>query len=255
MSIIRRQTDELLIRELEATDLHEIGIMQTIFTSLMPQYAHYAARLERDIEHAGSAQSASRHHVWLIEMSDTPVAMCAFEYVRSHNVGLGMDIAVYPEYRGVRIGDKKLAHYILTEMVGQLALDGAEAGQSPAVPMGGEVDNDRLMARYIDYGFVSIPATYYEPPDVTGKSDIPVHGAIPFDAEHRLEANGYHPMRLGFFPPTQGEFDILDTRLWERLITAFYVHHYNLSPHTLALQLALASLYHPPISQPTRSVA
>ncbi|MEZ4670605.1 MAG: hypothetical protein R3E39_22090 [Anaerolineae bacterium] len=251
MSIIKQRVDDIVIYELEADDFHRISNMQTIFTELMPQYAHYTSRLQRDIEHAGHTRSEVRHHVWLIEIKDKPVAMCAFEYIRSENVGLGMDIAVYPAYRSVRQHGRTLAAFILHEMVNQLSVDGMEAGHSDAVPMAGEVDNDRLLDRYIEYGFVPIPANYFEPPDVSGKSDMVIQGRIPFDAERQLQALGYHPMRLGFFPPHRTDFDTADVGMWERLIRAFYVHHYHLAPQSLALQVAIASLY--PAN--TRSVA
>jgi hypothetical protein len=254
MSIIKCRENELLIRELEAHDEGDMAVMQAIFSTLMPQYAHYSARLQRDIQHAGDARSEVRHHVWLVEVSGVPAAMCAFEYVRSENVGLGMDIAIYPQYRALRHEGKTLAHFILHEMVSQLALDGAEADQSPAVPMGGEVEGERLLVRYMDYGFIPIPATYFEPPDVSGKADIAGAAGIPLDAESQLQAAGYHRMGLGFFPPDQPDFNPFDISLWERLLKAFYIHHYHLAPHTLALQLALESL-RPIKVQPTRSVA
>lgn len=255
MAVIRRRTDNLTIYEMQEDDTNRIAVMETVFVCLMPQYAHYVQRLRRDIAYPGDCQSTLRHHVWLIEIGDAPAAMCAFEYVCSQNVGLGMDIAIYPEFRSHRYQNQTLAHFILHEMVCQLARDAIEAGQSPAVPMGGEVENDRLLARYMDYGFMSIPATYYEPPDVSGTADLALTGSIPFDAEIQLEAKGYHRMRVGFFPPDHPDFDPFDITLWDRLLKAFYVHHYHLSPQTLALQVALESIRLFDAQQPVVSVA
>lgn len=227
--------------------------MEVIFTRLMPQYAHYVPRLRRDIEQPGDAEM--RHHVWLIEVMGAPAAMCAFEYIRSQNIGLGMDIAIYPEFRSLRYQGRTLAYFILHEMVNQLACDGRESGQSPAVPMCGEVENDRLLARYVDYGFVTVPAIYYEPPDVSGTADIIVTGRVPFDAEIQLETVGYHRMKVGFFPPNHPDFDPFDITLWERLLKAFYIDHYHLAPQTLALQYALDSIRRFERQQPVESVA
>jgi hypothetical protein len=255
MSAVKRQVADLVIYELSAGDMARISAMQTIFARLMPQYRHYATRLQRDIDFPGNAQSDLRHHVWLIEIAGASAAMCAFEYVRSQNVGLGMDIAVYPEFRSLRYGDKPLARFILDEMVCQLALDAAEAGQTPAVPMGGEVDNGRLLARYIDYGFVTIPVPYYEPPDVSGTADILVYGDLPFDAEIHLEAMGYHRMTMGFFPPDHPDFKPVDPGLWRRLLEAFYIHHYHLSKQSLALKYGLETIRQCELLAPVLSVA
>ncbi len=255
MAVIRQHTENLIIYELQPGDITRIAAMDKMFVSLMPQYAHYIQRLHRDIEHPSDSQSTLRHHVWLIEIGHIPAAMCAFEYVLSQNVGLGMDIAIYPEFRSHCYQNQTLAHFILHEMVYQLAQDAIDAGQSPAVPMGGEVESDRLLARYVSYGFVTIPALYYEPPDVSGTADITSTTGVPFDAESQLIGKGYHRMRVGFFPPNFPDFDPFEVGLWERLLTAFYVHHYHLSAQNLALLLALESVHLPKVLQPIVSVA
>lgn len=217
--------------------------MINIFIELMPQYAHYVARLEESTERTGARHADHLHHVWLIEKAGEPAAMAAFEYVRRWNIGLGMDIAVYPALRRYVLPDgRPLAHAILDAMVEALQDDARQFGSVPYTVMGGEVHSDRLLERFQTYGMVEIPITYYEPPDVSGQHDLQGFSGTA-DEIAALEALGYHAMHLGMFPPKNNTaLDIYDRELWRRLVHAYYIDHYKLQADSRALQIALHSI-------------
>jgi hypothetical protein len=242
MSTLQKRLDELAIYELTNDDWRRMKAMIDVFTQLMPEYSHYVTRLQESTEKTGPDHADHLHHVWLIEIDGRPAGMAAFEYVRRFNVGLGMDIAIFPSYRHYCTTDgRNIAHAILDAMVEALQVDAQKYGSIPFIPMGGEVKYPRLLERFQSYGFIKLLVDYWEPPDISGESDIMGYEGTPAELEE-LKALGYQRMNLGIFIPKDVDFNIDDPSMWGRVVRGFHIAHYNLSEESRAVQIALHSI-------------
>jgi hypothetical protein len=239
------------IYELTCDDWRRMQAMIDVFTQLMPEYAHYVTRLQESTMHTGPDHADHLHHVWLIEIEGRPAGMAACEYVRQWDVGLGMDIAIFPSFRQYTLSDgRNIAHAILDEMVAVLQIDAQRYGKIHHIPMGGEVKYPRLVERFQSYGFIKLLIDYWEPPDVSGKFDIKGYSGTAEEIEE-LKALGFQRMNLGIFVPQGVNFDIDDPEMWARVVRAFHINHYNLTEDSRALQIALQSIHrlHPSYGQ------
>ena len=236
----------LCVYALRAADATRTERLLDVFTTLMPTYAHYAPRLRASIAQP-VLPNGDRHFVWLVEIDGQAVGLTVFEYIAAENIGLGMDLALYPDYRDDVFMGYKLPHLLIRQRLQQLATCGQLYGPSPDVPLAVEVDSPRLLAQFQRYGLHVLKIPYYEPPDVSGETDIQ---GLTYDLNRipreiqELTAQGYRAMHLGFYPPRQpsADFDAHDRALHERVLRAFYLHHYKLAPNGRAYLLAQRAL-------------
>lgn len=246
MAILKRHSGTLRVWQLEADDTARIARLDAMFVQLMPSYAYYVPRLHANIA-TPIAADGTQYHVWLAEIDAEPAGLTVFEYIPQQGVGLGMDLAVYPDYRDDVFEGYTLPHYLIRARLQQLSADATKLGHNPAVPLAVEVESARLLAQFVRYGLHVLDVPYYEPPDVSGQSDPQGYAAddATTSAAQRaeLEALGYHPMHLGFYPPLQAiHFDVHDRALHQRILRAFYWHHYHLSADNRAYLLAASHL-------------
>jgi hypothetical protein len=243
MSTLQKKLDDLAIYELTRDDWRRMKAMIDVFTQLMPEYSHYVTRLQESTEKTGPDHADHLHHVWLIEIEGRPAGMAAFEYVRRFDVGLGMDIAIFPSFRNYCMPDgRNIAHAVLEAMVEVLQIDAKKYGKLPFIPMGGEVKYPRLLERFLSYGFIKLLIEYWEPPDISGQYDILGYSGQPAEIEE-LKALGYQRMNLGIFVPKDVEFNIDEPSMWGRVVRGFYLAHYNLIEESRAVQIALHSIH------------
>jgi hypothetical protein len=242
MSTLQKKLDDLAIYELTPDDWRRMKSVIDVFTQLMPEYSHYVTRLQESTEKTGPDHADHLHHVWLIEIAGHPVGMTAFEYVRRFDVGMCMDIAIFPSYRQYCLPDgRNIAHAVIDIMVEMLQLDAQKYGKLSVIPLGGEVKYPRLLERFQSYGFIKLLIDYWEPPDISGTSDILGFNGTPEEIEE-LKALGYQQMNLGMMIPKNGEINIDDPSLWARVVRGFHLTHYNLTEESRAVQIAMQSI-------------
>ncbi len=244
MSTLQKQLGDVAIYELTRDDWRRMKAMIDVFTQLMPEYSHYVSRLEESTARTGPDHADHLYHVWLIEIEKRPAVIAAFEYVRRWDVGLGMDIAIFPTFRQYTLPDgRNIAHAVLEAMVEVLQYDAQKYGQRQYIPMGGEVKYPRLLERFQSYGFIKLLVDYWEPPDISGKHDVKRFLGTPEEIEE-LKGLNYQRMNLGIFVPKDSDIDIDDPDMWGRVVRAFHIAHYNLQEDSRALQIALHSIIH-----------
>ncbi|MFN8529597.1 MAG: GNAT family N-acetyltransferase [Anaerolineae bacterium] len=238
MSTLVSQLGNLSIYELARDDMQRVEALTVMFQDLMPQYAFYVERILRSIGYHDT-RTGDRHHVWLAELGSEPVGLAVTEYLAAYDLGLGMDIAVYPQYRELQIEGQRIAQAMIKARIRQLEIDGYACGRTGMVPLAVEVDSPQMVRRFKEYGMMVLPVRYYEPPDVSGATN-PRGWQSEADTEE-LEALGYHQMHLGLYPPDTDGFQWDDPALWERVLRAFYLDHYHLTEDNRALLIARAS--------------
>jgi hypothetical protein len=216
--------ERVAIHELTGGNLAGIDQLLALYVKLMPEYAAYAPRMRERAQ--GTWQPPHDHieHQWLIEVNDTPAGLAVFKYVPAYRCAILLDLAVDPVFRRLVIeGHRRLAGWILIQMIDQVRADAALLGHQPlGVVL--EADSDHFVQRYRAYGFTRLPIVWYEPP-----------------ADGDLEENAhevrqkYKLMRLCFFALYAHAVD----RAAQRQIVLALAEHYALPREHWLLRMAL----------------
>lgn len=215
------QKDNVAIYELLGSgDEKRIDAMLKLYQDLFPQYQHYVQRMKRRAQYQNEHRKDNIVHYWLVEVDGQPAGLRTFRYVRNRRCGLAHALAVDPKFREVRVGDKKLAVFVIYECLNQIILDAKECGDEPVLGMVNEVETDRLMGHYERNGLIKLPLKYVEPifpPEVEGKSYA-----------DELALINFSPMHMGFLPNPEIKMETYTHEMIVDFVFAFLVDHYGL---------------------------
>lgn len=215
------QKDNIAIYELLGSgDDNRIEAMLEIYQNLFPQYQHYVQRMRRRAKYQSEHRKDNVVHYWLIEVDGVPAGLRTFRYARHRRCGLAHALAVYPEFRNVQVGDKKLAVFIIYECLNQIIRDAKESGDEPVLGMVNEVETTRLMEHYERNGLIKLPLKYVEPifpPEVEGRS-----------RDEELALIHFAPMHIGFLPNPEIKIESYNGEMITDFVFAFLVDHYGL---------------------------
>jgi GNAT superfamily N-acetyltransferase len=229
------QKDDVAIYELLGSgDDTRVEAMLELYQSLFPQYQHYVPRMRRRAQYQNEYRKNNVVHYWLIEVNGQPAGLRTFRYVRNRRCGLAHALAVDPKFREVRVGDKKLAVFVIYECLNQIIRDAKERGDEPVLGMVNEVETDRLMGHYERNGLIKLPLKYIEPifpPEAEGRSHV-----------DELALINFSPMHMGFLPNPEITIEAYSGEMMTDFVLAFLVDHYGLPENHPAVVEVLNSI-------------
>jgi hypothetical protein len=197
-----------------------------LHTQLFPQYHQYQDYMRKNIDVPANTDPRFVEHWQLVEVDGQPVGMHFFKYAPDRRCGLGLGIAIAPQFRAISGGPyKRLMQYVI-EMGKQKLVEDAQRLKRPQ-PVGqvAEVEYEllaHLERNYRDYGFQLLPVEYHEPSQVQGMSD---------------EVTTFTRAHLGLFPIERGYQP--DRAVLRNIVYAILVDHYGLPENHWVVQRAL----------------
>ena len=218
--LVKQEGNVAVFELLGSGDQERIESMLELYTKLFPQYQHYVPRMRRRAEFGNEHRPGHIVHYWLIEVDGQPAGIRTFRYVRDRHCGLAHSLAVVPEFRNVRVFDKRLAVFIIYECLAQIIHDAQERGDPPVLGMVNEVEPVHLMEQYIRNGLVQLPLKYVEPifpPEEQGRSRL-----------GELAITRFSPMHMGFLPNPEVKLEKYTHAMISDFASAFLMDHYGL---------------------------
>lgn len=223
--------DGLTIYELLASgDDERIETMLTLYAKFFPEYAHYVPRMRRRAQFSGDRREGHLAHYWLFEYEGEAVGLSTFRYIPKRKCGIGVSFAIETEARSIRIGEKRLSAFVITEIMKALRKD-AERSNGECYGLVTEVEHLNLMAHYKTMGMLELPMKYLEPiypPEEEGD-----------DLQSRIEKISFVPVFLAITPYKEFE---LSKSLLRNFAEAFLVDHYELPRSHPMVQKTLMSI-------------
>ena len=221
--------------ELLGENSQQLDAFFALYTELMPDYTNYVERMQQRAMNSVDHDPRFVEHYKLFTVAGKAAGLTTYKYIPARRCGLGIDLAVKPEYRGLEVsGFGRLAEYIILSIQKQIIADAKRLRASVPVGLFVEVGSERLVARYKEYGFWETPIEYYEP---SFPSDVTAH-TEPFD----LDKMTFIRRHVGVFPTDEGTLDPYDQPLINDMALAFLVDHYGLPVDHWAVQRALESI-------------
>lgn len=205
----------------------------SLYRQMLPQYTQYLDVMRQRALRQQDSAIGPVEHQWLFELDGAPVGMTVFKYLPRRDCGLGLDLAVLPEFRDFRHSSLgQLGEMINRLSLWQLAQDSAAAGRTAPYGLLAEVESERLVAHYTRrYGFVQLPITYHEPPRVQAQGQA---------AEFKREA--FREMFLGIFPSDGRSANLTEPATLINLVSALLIDHYQLPDNHWAVRAAVHSI-------------
>lgn len=200
-----------------------------IYRNLFPQYVRYLPVMRKRAEVKAEQASIEKWHQWLLVIDNEPVGIVGFLYNRKRNVGLLMDFAVLPNARKIRLGADNVtfAQYILNLSMQKLVQDAQENQNQSPICMAAEVEYPSLVRKYIEYGYITFPVEYFEPPFTP---ELELVG----DKIHELRSANFGKMNIGAFPIPGYPMDLQNSETIRTVLLSFLEDHYQLpSDHWL----------------------
>jgi GNAT superfamily N-acetyltransferase len=210
--------------------------LKRLYEQLFPQYAAtpYLWQALSDLAAAPADSDPNFiHHLWLLCFEQQVVGMAHFCYAVRRRVGMGIYLAILPEFRKQPVGPySRLAEAVNAITHLALADDAQRLGDEPPEGMFAEVDLEKLARQYQKYGFVILPIVYEEPRLPEGVQTFP-----------GVQAYQFHPLHLGFFPrPPRSTAELPSTRRVRQAVLAFLVDFYGLPEDHPKVQNSLRSV-------------
>lgn len=218
--LVFQEGDVRIYNVLNSGDQPRIEAMLGLYGRLFPQYQHYIPRMRRRAQFGSEHRPGHIVHYWLVEVNGQPAGLRTFRYVPARRCGLAHALAIDPVFRDVRVGEKRLAVFVINECLTQVLRDAQKRGDPPPFGIVNEVEPDRLMEHYARNGLVKLPVKYMEPifsPEVAGRSRTEEIAAIKFS-----------PMHMGFLPNPNEQLESYSNELIKDFVLAFLTDHYGL---------------------------
>lgn len=222
MNYTKPLTPQLVIHEIIAGNTALLDDFLSVFVELFPQYSYRTDRLTETANHPPDVNPLFIEHQWLVEVYGKPAAMTTFKYLPQRNLGIGVHLAIRPEFRDFNYGSfSRLSEIIIEETREQIVTDAETLGHP--IPPGYviEVVEPKLISRYSEYGFVSFDIPYHEP-TISEKNKAFVH------YDDQTDLLDFHPAVLGLIPIRNQQIDLKDPALLNNAINAFLIDYYEL---------------------------
>ena len=234
----------VILHDLVGGNVARLDALLAVFAECFPQYAASAPRLAQKAQRPADAPPRFIAHQWLAEVDGQAAGMFSFKYAPGRDLGLAIYLAVRPAWRslptlaGTSQGSGlPLSTWLIQSGLRQLTADAAAAGRPVPAGIFFEVEPDRLVARYREFGFVELPVKYFEPRYAqprTGPSEPTDAGQVAFQRTH-----------FGFFPTGGAPDNLAGPGVVTNAVLAFMVDHYGLPETHWAVARALASIAGP----------
>jgi hypothetical protein len=238
--------EKLTVYEVIGGCANHLGSLLELHQEMFPNYAQYLPYMELRVKADPEDSHKAIDHWWLANIDGYPAGFRMFKYNPGRNCGLGLLMAVRPQYRKQAIGPyRSLAELLITTSLEQIETDAQVLGKTMPVGMGVELQlpettsnvdlrrgRARLISRYREYGFCDLPVEYYEPPFILDEYSFQELD-IPEEAD-------FNRLLFGYFP-TDSSHKLLAPDIISNLALAFLSDHYNLPMDHWAVQRALRS--------------
>jgi GNAT superfamily N-acetyltransferase len=224
----------VILHDLVGGNVARLDALLAIFAECFPQYAAVAPRLAQKALRPASANPHFIAHQWLAEVDGQAAGMFSFKYAPGRDLGLAIYLAVRPAWRSLCMDGLPLSAWLIQSGLRQLTADAAAAGRLVPAGFFFEVEPDRLVARYREFGFVELPVEYYEPHYAQPRSGP----SEPTDAD-RVAFRRTH---FGVFPVGGAPDNPTGPGVVTRAVLAFMVDHYGLPETHWAVARAVASI-------------
>ena len=224
---------DIILHDLIGGNVARLDALMAIFAECFPQYAAAAPRLAQKAHRPADANSHFIAHQWLAEVDGQAAGMFSFKYAPGRDLGLAVYLAVRPAWRSLHVDSLPLSAWLIQSGLRQLAADAAAAERPMPAGLFFEVEPDRLVARYREFGFVELPVEYYEPRYAqprTGPGEPTDAGQVIFQRTH-----------FGVFPSDGAPDNPTGPGVVTSAVLAFMVDHYGLPETHWVVARAVAS--------------
>lgn len=195
-----------------------------LFRETFPQYAQTAPRLAEKAARPANANPRFIAHQWLLEIDGVPAGLCSFKYSPFRHLGMVVFISVAPQFRHEQLDGKRISEWLIANCTEQIRQDARRLGRPAPDGLVLEVEPPRLVERYRQFGFVTLPVDYWEPIFLQ-----PRQGSAPTD----LDRVSFQPRFLGAFPIGVSSSALLTRAFQERVIAMLACDHYQIAPEYL----------------------
>ena len=196
-----------------------------LFHDTFPQYAQIAPRLAQKAALPANANPHFIAHQWLLEIDQVSAGLCSFKYSPVRNLGLVVFISVAECFRHEKLEGKRISEYLIQHCIEQIRQDAHSMGRPDPDGLVLEVEPPRLVERYRQFGFITLPVDYREP--IFRQARQGNHG--PDD----LSQVKFEPRFLGAFPIDVSPAALYKHAFVERVIAMLACDHYQISPELL----------------------
>jgi hypothetical protein len=226
---------EIGLHAVEDGDTTWLDALIALYTELFPQYAYYAPLMRQRAEKAPDADPRWVQHQWLVTVNQAPAALLVFKYLTTSHLGVLLDVGVLPQFRNIQLkGTTRFAQYLYWRCLDKATTDAARLGHGRPLGLLAEVLNQELVRRYVSYGFVELPVSYFEPPGTPELEAIePASAAL---------AREWRELRLVFLPAALGADEAVTPDMTAMLVKSLLTEHYGLPYNHWALDRALLPL-------------
>jgi GNAT superfamily N-acetyltransferase len=225
----------LRIYDVTGGNTARLGDLENLLGKYFPCCPKYLPILRRRASNCPDADGRFVVHQWLVDVDDKPVGFLLFDYVPARDCGICLFIGINPEYRDVQFGGHRLAQALFDAALKQLLKDAQRLECSIPLGLLLEVELQKLVTRYREYGFVELAVNYQEP--IFPEPDMMYRDGL------QWEQIGFNPVTLGMFPLPGHQADLTDPQVLKNLSLAFLVDFYNLPPDSQAVQNVTESVH------------
>lgn len=214
---------KLVIHDLIGGNSAFIDQYLALYVELFPEYIRYLPLMRQRAEKPINESANEVWHQWLLQIDGEAAGMVGFLYNKHRNTGVLMDFAIKPEARKIRYKNHQgFSELSLQMAMQQLVLDSQSRGSLSPLFMIAEVEHERLLRKYMEYGYLKFPVEYYEPPYPSELTEVSVE-------TENLDKMGYKQMYLGAFQIPGHSFDPNDSEIVKTALLTMLVDHYGLS--------------------------
>ncbi len=233
---IKSLNQELVIHKIIDGNTSRLDDFLDLFTTLFPQYRYRSETLTETAQAQANANPKFIEHQWLIDINNVPAAMTTFKFAPQRNIGIGVHLAIQPEFRNYTYGNfTRLSEIIIQETREQFVIDAQAHGQP--IPPGYiiEVVEPKLIKRYQEYGFIPFDVPYFEP-TISKKN----RAFVNYDPSQDIME--FHPAVIGIIPIRNQKIDPQKPRLLKKAVDAFLLDYYELEESHWVYQKAIESI-------------
>ncbi|MCB9110294.1 MAG: hypothetical protein H6634_03510 [Anaerolineales bacterium] len=219
---------DLVIHDLVDGNSLYIEEYLNIYRDLFPQYVRYIPLMRQRAGERVDPSATEKWHQWLVIGRGQPIGIVGFLYNRKRNIGLLMDFAIYPKARKLWVnGETPFVKHMLNLSMQQLVEDARENRVDAPLCFAAEVEYPALVRKYKEYGYVTFPVEYFEPPSTPDLQKVS-------DKIQQISDADYGRMYIGAFQIPGHPFDPHDPDIMRTVLFAFLEDHYQLpSTHWL----------------------
>ena len=225
---------EVQLFDLVDGNTERLDAFLNLFCETFPQYAQVAQRLAQKAALPANANLDFIAHQWLLEIGQIPAGLCSFKYNPRRNLGLVVFIAVAERFRRTILENMRLSEWLIYGSIQQMQEDARSLNRPSPDGLILEVEPLRLVERYRQFGFVTLPVDYWEPLYLHPRQGV----AGPTD----LSQVQFSSRFLGAFPVGNRPVAVNSPAFCKRVLSMLAFDHYHIPEEHWSIQKAFQSI-------------